>query len=51
MLALIKTLGKAKKAFLTPLTRYRSKPCCDDNMHHVDYSFSGYLSALDEENK
>jgi hypothetical protein len=43
---LIKALGQAKKAFLAPLTRYWLKPCCDNQLHHLNYSATTYLPAL-----
>jgi hypothetical protein len=43
---LIKALGQAKKAFLSPLTRYWLKPCCDNQLHHLNYSAPTYLPAL-----
>jgi lysophospholipase L1-like esterase len=43
---LIKALGTAKKAFLSPLTRYWLKPCCDNELHHLNYSAPTYLPAL-----
>jgi hypothetical protein len=43
---LIKALGQSKKAFLAPLTRYWLKPCCDNPLHHVNYSAATYLPAL-----
>ncbi len=43
---LIKALGQARKAFLSPLTRYWLKPCCDDTNHHLNYSAPAYLPAL-----
>ncbi len=46
LLPLIRTLGQSKKAFLAPLTRYWLKPCCDDPLHHTNYSVATYLPAL-----
>jgi hypothetical protein len=43
---LIKVLGQAKKAFLSPLSRYWLKTCCDDPQHHLNYSAPNYLPAL-----
>jgi hypothetical protein len=43
---LIKAMGQAKKAFLSPLTRYWLKPCCDNQLHHLNYSAPTYLPAL-----
>jgi hypothetical protein len=43
---LIKALGQARKAFLSPLTRYWIKPCCDDPLHHTNYPSTAYLPAL-----
>jgi hypothetical protein len=43
---LIKSLGQAKKAFLSPLTRYWLKPFCDDVKHHLNYSGLTYWPAL-----
>jgi hypothetical protein len=43
---LIKALGQSKKALLAPLTRYWLKPCCDNPLHHVNYSVATYLPAL-----
>jgi hypothetical protein len=42
----IKTMGQAKKIFLTPLARYWLKPCCSDPEHHTNYSAPNYLPAL-----
>jgi hypothetical protein len=43
---LLKALGQAKKVFLAPLTRYWLKPCCDDPLHHLNFSAPTYLPAL-----
>ncbi len=42
----IKTMGQAKKIFLTPLAHYWLKPCCSDPEHHTNYSAPNYLPAL-----
>jgi hypothetical protein len=44
--SLIKTLTGIRKIFLTPLARYWLKPCCSDEVHHVNFHASGYLPAL-----
>jgi hypothetical protein len=43
---LIKALGQARKAFLSPLTRYWVKPCCDNPLHLVNCSSPAYLLVL-----
>jgi hypothetical protein len=46
LLPLIRALGQSKKAFLAPLPRYWLKPCCDNLLHHKNYSAATYLLAL-----
>jgi hypothetical protein len=43
---LIKALGQSRKAFLSPLSRYWVKPCCDNPQHLVNYTSRAYLPAL-----
>jgi hypothetical protein len=43
---LIKSLGVARKLFLSPLSRYWIRPCCSDDSHHTNFSSSNYLPAL-----
>jgi hypothetical protein len=43
---LIKALGQARKAFLSPLMRYWVKPCCENPLHLINYSSPAYLPAL-----
>jgi hypothetical protein len=43
---LVKALGQARKAFLSPLTQYWIKPCCEDPHHHTNYPSPTYLPAL-----
>ncbi len=43
---LIKALGQAMKAFLSPLTRYWIKPCCGNPLHLTNYPSPAYLPAL-----
>ncbi len=42
----IRSMGQARKIFLTPLARYWLKPCCSDPKHHTNYSAPNYLPAL-----
>jgi hypothetical protein len=42
----IKSMGQARKIFLTPLARYWLKPCCSDPEHHINYSAPNYLPTL-----
>jgi hypothetical protein len=42
----IRSMGQARKIFLTPLARYWLKPCCSDPDHHTKYSAPNYLPAL-----
>jgi hypothetical protein len=43
---LIKALGQARKAFLSPLSRYWVKPCCKNPLHLLNYSPPAYPPAL-----
>jgi hypothetical protein len=41
-----KALEQARKAFLSQLTRYWVKPCCENPLHLINYSSLAYLPAL-----
>ncbi len=43
---LIKALDLTRKIFLTLLSRYWLKLCCEDPEHHTNYTASSYLPVL-----